>query len=252
MRVRRRSRVEGRPTRGGSGDGLVSNGRTSYFYTAKIAPLGRPFRMPGDEGVPMFLDASSFEFERQRPWHVPVLLAHDRGKKIGMLSDLRPGSEWWHAEFMLDSELSSLLEVGQPVSVGISTMRASGNHYLSELSIVPRGAVRGAEVIGRRELPRPAPRPPVSPAELEVRLRRLGVDVKPGAFAPPRTAPAARAPIVRRRPVNGEWWETDAGQTAELRRRLEATDYADFEGVLEQVRDEIHFATYGVPRRLVA
>src|SRR4051794_29893985 len=98
----------------------------SFFYTARIAPLGQPFRAPGDEGIPILLDASAFAHERQRPWDTPVCLNHNLAKRVGQLHHLRPGKEWLYAEFMLDPALSSVLEVGQPVSVCISTMRASG------------------------------------------------------------------------------------------------------------------------------
>lgn len=139
-----------------------------WLYTAKIAPIGKPFRIPGDEGVPVLLDTSSFALERQRPWLTPVHLHHDRAKKIGALSDLRPGNEWWLADILLDPALSAELQVGQAVSVGIATMRASGNHILSELSVVQKGAVKGAEIISRLEIKSARP--------AEERIERLAAD----------------------------------------------------------------------------
>lgn len=197
---------------------------TSYFYTAKIAPLGRPFRMPGDEGVPMLLDASSFAHERRRPWHTPVCLDHNIVKRVGCLHDLRAGKEWWLAEFLLDPALTSVLEVGHPVSVSISTMRASGNHYLSELSLVRRGAVAGAEIVSRRA---------ISPAPAAARRTEPAGEVSFG-----------RGEIIRRRNI-GRVLAVDGrpvGRSAKLQRALDAPDdgycttYDHHGNVLERIR----------------
>ena len=98
---------------------------------------------------------------------------------------------WWEADFLLDPELPNELEVGQPVSVGLSYPKnGSGSTYLREISIVRHGAVKGAAIISRSEMPQTPPKPTPKTTELELhlirrvqwketraRLAALGIDV---------------------------------------------------------------------------
>jgi hypothetical protein len=98
------------------------------------------------------------------------------------------------ADFTLDPELTVALHVGQPVSVGLSLFH-SGSRYLSEVSIVQRGAVEGAKVTRRFELKAAAAPPRALTLEesrrLEARVRRLGMRCPPGTLAPPLSFDAA-------------------------------------------------------------
>lgn len=97
-------------------------------------------------------------------------------------------------------------------------------------------------------------------AALEDRIRRLGIRVRPGALRPVSSSPSR--PPVRRQPAAAVqsrktergWWSSPDGQDAELRRRLEAADYAEgsFELILEQMQDEIFFQRHGYSRKVAA
>ena len=61
-----------------------------------------------------------------------------------------PEDGWWRVAFVLDKEITEELQVGQPVSIGVSEWKW-GSISLDEVSVVRRGAVRGAEVVERFE-----------------------------------------------------------------------------------------------------
>ena len=127
---------------------------------------------------------------------------------------------WWMADLALDPELPNELEVGQPVSVGLSYLRiGSGDPYLREVSIVSAGAIAGAEVTRRSELAAP----------------------KPAPLTPGRAPVAAAAPVIHRTPSS----ERAAAEIQELRRRqmwLEEHGYrADFEDVLDNLKQELGY-----------
>ena len=66
-----------------------------------------------------------------------------------------PHSEDARGSFMLDRDVPNDIEfeVGQPVSVGLSQLQiGSRGTFLREVSIVRRGAVKGAEITKRHEI----------------------------------------------------------------------------------------------------
>jgi hypothetical protein len=128
---------------------------TRYLYSARLVPIGTPVRIPylvgGGSKVSTFT-AEDFAIERTAKTKPPVWVAHDRNLGIGRIVQLYTdaGREWWCACFAMAREVPDDVEfeVGQPVSVGIHQGR-SGGTYLDEISIVPRSAVKGAEITRR-------------------------------------------------------------------------------------------------------
>jgi hypothetical protein len=153
---------------------------TRYIYEAKLLPIGEPVRIPVNEAEPRrwetsTFDDKAFEIERTAKTKPEVWVNHNRALRIGQVVMLyvsrREG--WWCAEFVLDRDVPNVeLEVGQAVSVGLDYLKiGSGEPYLREISIVPRGAVKGAEVTRRVAL-EPAPvRPTSSPAAVSASNR---------------------------------------------------------------------------------
>ena len=119
---------------------------------------------------------------------------------------------WWEAEFSLDADMDEL-EIGQPVSLAVQTLGVgSGIPFITELGVVPHGAVKGAVVRNRR---------PVPTAKLEL--------PKPTAASPPPSSPqqhprsstATRRPNARpqrRDEVNRriDWVEAHTGRVADV------------------------------------
>jgi hypothetical protein len=93
---------------------------------------------------------------------------------------------WWCAEFMLDRDVPNVeLEVGQAVSVGLDYLKiGSGEPYLREISIVPRGAVEGAEVTRRVAL-EPVPVKPTSSPAAVLTFNRAAVGDDFDSYRPP-------------------------------------------------------------------
>jgi hypothetical protein len=108
----------------------------------------------------------SFELERTAKTTPEIWVDHDPAIRVGKVWALYTSRGWWMCDMALDPELPNELEVGQPLSVGLSYLRiGSGEPYLREISIVSRGAVPGAEITRRSELPPPAPKPQPTPAK---------------------------------------------------------------------------------------
>lgn len=199
-----------------------------YFYDAKLVPIGQPVNIPDEQGRPGLytFTETSFAIERTRPGNVAVCLKHETSKRIGKLATLIPHRGWWICDFMLDPALRSELKVGQPVSVGLSILSVgSGVPILSEVSIVPRGAVDGACITRRHEL-KSVPIPPADKPSTAA------------AAAPPRVA-ARPVEIIHRGGSNSE-----DPFMVELHRRMDWAESrtcrpADMEVVLAGMRREI-------------
>ena len=178
---------------------------TKYLYSARILPICRPVVIPDVKGggrEPQTFTEDSLRIERESRNPGKVLLDHDVLKRIGEVQTLWRHEGWFVADFTLDPELTAELHVGQPVSVGLSLFH-SGSRYLSEVSIVRRGAVDGAEITRRVEL-KAAPPPRAltleESRELEERVRRLGMRCPPGTLARPPSLDAARGRTKARPP----------------------------------------------------
>jgi hypothetical protein len=154
---------------------------TRYVYSARLVPVGSPVRIPFLEGggskVSTFT-ADAFDLERTAKTKPPVWINHDPELAIGRVVQLYTDAdrEWWCAHFMLDRDVPDdvELEVGQPVSVGLTGQVGT---YLSEVSVVRHGAVKGAEIIARNVVSvgdeaRPTSDPVSSPTVLPVRRIR--------------------------------------------------------------------------------
>ena len=126
---------------------------SSFAYTARLAPLHRDISLPGEKGGPLVLDEQTWRTWMETPWHVGVRVSHDPGN-VGICSFLRVRDGWYEADFILNDKiernLPEGLPVGQPMSVGMRHFD-SKVLLLQEISIVPHGAIRGAEVTSRRE-----------------------------------------------------------------------------------------------------
>lgn len=126
-----------------------------WVYTARLVPLDVPVRIPTIAGTPTqaltTFDETTFALERTSPTRIPVLVNHDRTLDVGRLARCYPEDGWWHVAFALDRDIREELRVGQPVSAGI-TENKWGSLFLDEVSIVPRGAVQGAQVVDRIDI----------------------------------------------------------------------------------------------------
>lgn len=125
-----------------------------YCYSARIVPIATPVVIPGLKGAwrePVTFTPDHFRIERESRNPAKVCLEHDLLKQIGKVTKLWRQAGWFIADFTLDPELTAVLSVGQPVSVGLSTFE-SGGTYLSEVSVVRSGAVEGAQITSRRPL----------------------------------------------------------------------------------------------------
>lgn len=223
---------------------------SSFVYTAKIAPIGKDISMPGEKVRPLVLDETTWQAWCEEPWHVGVWTNHERSSKVGQCMYIRVRDGWYAAEFFLsdaiERHLPEGLPVGQPMSVGFRTFRGS-IHLLQEISIVPKAAIRGAEIISRRE--RKATAPSSSVSAPKPKPNRVPTPGNARAAAPPRIA---APPLVR-----GSWRdEKDESEMAEFRRRLDAAGpNADFELILENLKIELGYSS-GLERyyrsRLVA
>ena len=112
---------------------------------------GKPPPPPGSGQpcVSTFPDGA-FELDLTSRRKPPILVMHDPSVRVGEVALLYKSRGWLCCDFMLDAELPNVLEVGQPLSVGLSQLLiGSGSPFLQEISIVPAGAVQGAEIIRR-------------------------------------------------------------------------------------------------------
>ncbi len=138
---------------------------TKWVYQARVVPMGKPMLFPDNHGRPTTLTFDEVNFSQSRrnvdAGDIPVLLDHDPKLEVGKLRSLNPNREWWICAFELREDvIREPFEVGQPVSVGLG--RTDGyvsSPWLSEVSIVRRGRVPGAEITHRMPMPVPAPAP---------------------------------------------------------------------------------------------
>jgi len=138
-----------------------------YEYTARLVPLGRAVNVPKIDGTPWYytFDHRSFAWEQESKRTINVCLRHELHKVIGKVETLLAQDGWWQATFRLNAGLRSELSVGGPVSIGLDAPDGV-TPLLTEVSLVRHGAVEGARIIGRSELPPPAtpkPTPPPPP-----------------------------------------------------------------------------------------
>lgn len=122
------------------------------IWTARIVPVD-PHPDPPTPTRERW-HSSEFAVAGERPWRIPVLVAHDRDLQVGHLYLLRERRGWAEADFVLtDAEAEQVMRIGQPVSIGGRQLTGKVKlRWINELSLVAEGAIRGAEVIGRREL----------------------------------------------------------------------------------------------------
>ena len=133
---------------------------TKYQYSARILPIGKPVVMPDLKGrwtTTLTFTEDHFRLERESRNPAKLLLEH-AWPSIGKVDSLWRHQGWFIADFTLDPELTVELEVGQPVSVGLSIFEKGGT-YLSEVSVVSRGNVQGAEITMRTALKPQKPTP---------------------------------------------------------------------------------------------
>jgi len=129
-----------------------------YIYTAKLVPIGKPVRIPFQDGSPTELSTftdKSFELERTAKTKPEVWINHDRNLRVGKVAALYRHRDWIWCDFMLDRDCPDDIEfqVGQPVSVGLSQLKiGSRGTFLREVSIVRHGAVPGAQITSRWEI----------------------------------------------------------------------------------------------------
>ena len=128
---------------------------TRYLYSARLVPIEKPVCVPFVDGSPPELSTftdESFEVERTSKTKPPIYVNHDKGLQIGRVGLLSRDGGWWCADFMLDADVPEDIEfeVGQNVSVGIQQLKiGSCGTFLQEVSIVRRGAVKGAQITRR-------------------------------------------------------------------------------------------------------
>jgi hypothetical protein len=141
-----------------------------YIYTAKLLPIGKPVKIPCEDGGPCVstFNDTSFEIERTSKTKPEIWVNHDRDLRIGNVAMLYTHRDWWMCDFMPDRDCPDDIEfeVGQPVSVGLSQLKiGSRGMFLHEVSIVRRGAVEGAEITSRWEIKETPPPPATKRAE---------------------------------------------------------------------------------------
>ena len=153
---------------------------TEFLYYARLAPLDQTLIVSGKHGRTLeHFDSSIFALEREQPERVAVLLDHDERRNVGHLDTLFNRNGWLIGTFRLNQRSSwsgvakDRLEIGTPVSLawepnamgdflgdGIKRMVCG---QLLEVSIVPDGAIRGAEIIRKIALPQKSRLPSPSP-----------------------------------------------------------------------------------------
>ena len=200
----------------------------NWQYTGRLLPLDVPINIPARDGQPRFsytFDHQTFAGEKGSKRVIDVCDDHNRLKVIGKVDRLIAQLGFWECEFQLDPGQDEL-QLGQPVSVGLQTIGVCGDTpFLTEVSVVPRGAIEGALVRNRRLLPQPAkPEPP-----------------KPTVASTPTRAPVAAPPVLNRTSQA----ERHAIEMAELRRRhdwlLDNGYHADLEDIVANLKDELGY-----------
>jgi hypothetical protein len=204
----------------------------SAIYVARLAPLDRDIAANSQKrGLTLeHCHAAIFALERKRPDRVQVLLDHDERRVVGHLDTLTARDGWLEGTFRLDERSTwsgvaeNRLKVGTPVSVcytptassdwmrdGIRRMVCAELH---EVSIVPRAAIPGAEII----LKLPARKPKPTPAS----------DSKP-------TTSVAAAPAPKPAPASASAHRTTVDTYAELQRRIDFAEANGHRADVEQI-----------------
>ena len=208
--------------------------RYQYEYTAKLVPLNVPLTIPERDGQPSFsytFDHQTFAGEKGSKRVIDVCDDHQRHKVIGKVNKLIAQLGWWECEFTLDTDQPEL-ERGQPVSIGLQTLGiGSGIPFITEVSVVPHGAVKGAVVRNRRLLPVAEPEP----------AKPIAASTKPTLVA--ATPATATRPV---RVMSRAQTHRDARRHAEedeLNRRLDWLEQhgirPDMETVIENMKADL-------------
>jgi hypothetical protein len=181
---------------------------TRYLYSARLVPLGAKVR-----GVTY--DARAFS-TLTRP--INVCVNHDRELVVGEVGVLYHDREGWHCcDFTIDPTIPDVdIEVGQPISAGLDIMVHGDNPgapFLREVSLVPRGAVKGAEVFARGVIP---PAPTASPTAVSA-SNRAAVGGGLSDYRPPVWAELERVVGYRITDENQERAFVEASKTAAQR-----------------------------------
>ena len=185
----------------------------SALYVARLAPVDRDIAARSQKhGLTLeHFPGAIFALERKHPERVQVLLDHDERKAVGRLDTLTTRDGWLEGTFRLDERSSwsgvaeDRLKVGTPISVAYTTT-AQGDWMrdgirrmvcgeLHEVSIVPRAAIPGAEVILKVPAPKPKPasKPATSAAAVPIRK-----PAPASTTAAHRTTPDTYAELQRR------------------------------------------------------
>jgi hypothetical protein len=127
---------------------------TRYLYSARLVPVGKPVRIPfedGSAGELATFDDQAFKVERASKAKPEIWVNHDKALRIGEVILLYRQDGWWCCDFAVPDVRDGIsFEVGQPVSVGLSRLKiGSRGAWLREVSIVRHGAVAGAEITER-------------------------------------------------------------------------------------------------------
>ena len=146
---------------------------SQYEYTARLAPIDKTIEVLTLDG-PIYERFTRWSFLGQvdAPEQVTFNVRHSE-KISGRLNWLGLAGGWWCGRFRLDHTLrgayaQDALEVGTPVSIGFRRLLSPELGHsdivqhqmarLDEVSLVDEGAIEGAEVILKLEIPRPSPR----------------------------------------------------------------------------------------------
>jgi hypothetical protein len=156
-------------------------------YSARVVPIGKPATVRGDQGQPVTFTFDKHDFSVTRAFlrtggDIPILLNHNPDLRIGRLRSLDPGRTWWAASFELDDTHGVEFAPGQNVSVGLEWFveNPSCLRRVSELSVVRRGLIPGAEITSCIEIePKPTEAPRSSAAVPSSSDRAVAGDVIP-------------------------------------------------------------------------
>ena len=151
-----------------------------YLYEARLLPIGQPVRIPevgtGRRRRHTF-DDRSFELERTAKTKPEIWMTTTEPYESARSWRSTPPARAGGAPTSCSTETSpttSSSTSGSPCQVGLERLKiGSGEPFLREISIVPRGAVKGAEVTSRDVLEPPPVKPAVSPTSSPAAVLRL-------------------------------------------------------------------------------
>lgn len=222
-------------------------------WLAKLAPLDQDLVVHDEHGLTRERWTSgAFPAAMKDPSSVRVLVAHDPTLEVGRLDIVYERDGWICCAFRLRDDpagqaAAETINVGTAMSIGAKIRRLAGRDfpYLEEVSLVPSGAYRGAEVTGRVSLPwSPLPTWPPTARATETTVP----SPTPSPRAPsnrggevlkqPASTGATATHLHRGRPVSDSAWKQ------ELERRLDWLEAAtgrpaDTEAVVRGLRREI-------------